>query len=148
MSKPSPGRHWIALACAAMAFAPAQAAPAIWRCGNSYSDRPCADGKPIETDEPPSVEQRRQADEATRRDMEAASRMQRERLRLEAGQVHRRAILIGPPPREAPTDIKPSRKKAKKKGLTPSDAFVASYANPDGKEKKKKKKTKAPAEGD
>ncbi|HSV61066.1 MAG TPA: hypothetical protein VLJ19_19405 [Variovorax sp.] len=77
--------------------------------------------------------------------MEAASRMQRERLRLEAAQAHQRAIVIGPAPREAPTDIKPAKKKAK--GLAAPDAFVASYPNPDAKEKKKKK-AKAPVDGD
>ena len=147
MSMLSLRRHWIALACAGIAIAQAQAAPGIWRCGNSYSDKPCADGKPIETDEPPGAERRRQADEATRRDTEAANRMQRERLRLEASQAHQRAIVIGPAaPREAPTDAKPGKKK-KEKRPTPSDAFVASYANPDLKEKKKKK-PRAPADGD
>ena len=147
--------HWIALACAAAASitAPALAAPTIWRCGNSYSDTPCEGAKPIEADAPPSAERRRQADEGTRRDMEAANRMQRERLRLEAEQSRRGAIVIGSPARgeaaraaPAPTLLKPG----KKKRLEKPDAFVASYANPDGNEKssnKKKKKPKAGADG-
>ena len=71
--------------------------------------------------------------------------MQRERLRLEAEQSRRRAVVIGPAPREAQTEIKPSKRK-KGEGLSSPDAFVASYASPDGKEKKKKK-AKAPADG-
>ncbi|MGR4869419.1 hypothetical protein ACIPRI_11185 [Variovorax sp. LARHSF232] len=151
--------HWIALACAAAAaaaVAQALAAPAttIWRCGNSYSDTPCEGARPIEADAPPSAERRRQADEGTRRDMEAANRMQRERLRLEAEHSRRGAVVIGAPARgeaaraaPAPTLLKPG----KKKRLEKPDAFVASYANPDGNEKrssnKKKKKPKAAADG-
>jgi hypothetical protein len=132
-------KHWGgALACAAIVLAQAQAAAGIWRCGNSYSDKPCADGKPIETDEAPGAQRRRQADEATRRDMQAASRMERERLRFEAEQSRQRAIVIGATQHEAPKAAKPSKKKK-------SEDFVASYANPDAKKKKKKK---APAEGD
>jgi hypothetical protein len=136
-------RHGIALACAVMAIAHAHAAPGIWRCGNSYSDAPCAEGKPIEADAPPSVERRREADEATRRDMAAAQRMQRERLRLEAEQRHRHAIVIAAPAAPPPAQPKPAS--AKKKKLAPSDAFVASYAGADAKDKpaKKKKKPKA-----
>ena len=147
--------HWIALAwvAAASIATPALAAPTIWRCGNSYSDAPCEGAKPIEADAPPSAERRRQADEGTRRDMEAANRMQRERLRLEAEQLRRGAIVIGAPARgeaaraaPTPTLLKPS----KKKRLEKPDAFVASYASPDGNEKsssKKKKKPKAAADG-
>ena len=146
--------RWIALACtAAAAGAQALAGPSIWRCGNSYSDMPCEGARAIEADAPPSAERRRQADEGTRRDMEAASRMQRERLRLEAEQSRRRAIVIGPPGREAaagasaaaPTLPKPAKRK---KSLQKPDAFVASYANPDADEKsRKKKKPKAAADG-
>ena len=150
--------HWIALACAVAAAAAAAqvlAAPdvTIWRCGNSYSDTPCEGARPIEADAPPSAERRRQADESTRRDMEAAAGMQRERLRLEAGQSRRGAIVIGAPARSeaaratpAPTLLKPG----KKKRLAKSDAFMASYASPDDDGKgssNKKKKPKAAAGG-
>jgi hypothetical protein len=145
--------RWIALACAAAAAAaatPALAGPTIiWRCGNSYSDLPCEGARSIEADVPaPSAERRRQADEGTRRDMEAANRMQRERLRLEAEQSRRGAIVIGSPASRAaaradpaPTQLKPG----KKKRLEKPDAFVASYGSPDGNEKsRKKKKQKKP----
>jgi len=130
----------IAWACAALATSHTFAAPAIWRCGNSYSDLPCEGGSQIgAAGATPSAEQRRQADEGTRKDQAAAQRMERERLHLEA-RAPRSAAVIAAPPREAKhaaapyTVVKPNRKKAVEK----ADAFVASSGRPPPKERSKK----------
>ena len=104
MSQPFRGRpaRSFALAVAAACLGCACGAPAsaaIFRCGNSYSDRPCDGAARIEAPEAPSAEQRRQADEGTRKDEAAAERMQRERLRLEASAAHRGAVILGPAPK-------------------------------------------------
>ena len=129
----------IVLACAACTHIPATAEPAIWRCGNAYSDRPCEGGKPLEPADQPSEAQRRQADEATRRDQAAAQRMERERLRLDAQPRH--GVVIGP---AAPKAGSPRSKLTDKKKLErpkKPDAFVASYGDPAAGKKKKKKKS-------
>ena len=133
---------WIALACAINTNPTAVAAPGIWRCGNSYADIPCQDGKHIGTQSPPSAEDRRRRDEDTRRDQAASERMQRERLELEAQPRH--AAVIGAPARDAPA-VKPQAGtpkpgKKKKNGAATPDAFVASYDDPNAKPAGKKKK--------
>ena len=133
---------WIALACAINTNSTAIAAPGIWRCGNSYANTPCEDGKHIGTPAPPSAEERRRRDADTRRDQAAAERMQRERLEREA--QPRRAAVIGAPKRETPAAkahagaLKPDKKK--KNGAAKPDAFVASYTDPNAKPAGKKKK--------
>jgi hypothetical protein len=54
---------------------------ATWRCGSTYTDQPCADGKPVVVDDPRSEADRRASVNATRR-MEAQSeKMERSRLK-------------------------------------------------------------------
>jgi len=128
---------------AAFSIGSAEAATSIWRCGNSYSDQPCAQGKAIEAEEAPSAERRRQADEGTRRDLAAAQAMERERLRLEAEQAKRRPLLIGSTEaRPAAAPKAEALPKAKKPRTTPKD-FTASYTVPGEKKEEKKKKSKS-----
>ncbi len=128
------------------------ASATVWRCGNSYSDTPCAGATAIEAPASPSAQQQRQADEATRKDQAAAQRMERERIRLEAAAAGRGAVIIGEPPRasrhvhEAAT-LTPVKKKTSGKARSSSirsGEFVASGPAPDSSSRKKKK-SKAPA---
>ena len=135
----------VAWACAALAASTITfAAPGIWRCGNnSYSDIPCEGGLPFSPNAPPSAQQREQADEATRKDQAAASRMQRERLQLESTAA-RNATVIGPAKSEpAPAASKskaskPSNKR-KKTGGPDDGTFVASSGKPEKEPKKPKR---------
>jgi hypothetical protein len=127
---------WIMLACVAGTSSPASsaiAAPAIWRCANSYSDTPCDGGRPIGPAAAPTAEQRRQADEGTRRDQTAADRMERERIRLDAQPRHG---VVMTAPGHAVVDatssaakLKPDKKKKAQRPQKP-EAFTASYSNP------------------
>ncbi|SFM89320.1 hypothetical protein [Variovorax sp. OV329] len=141
----------IAWGCAALAMSHtiAFAAPQVWRCaGNSYSDRPCEGGREFDANaSPPTVDQRRQADEGTRKDQAAATRMQRERQQLEAQQGQNGAVVIGPAPRDTAKPASPATvlKPSKKKKAEKPDTFAAS--GPDPKQATRKKKPGKSPEG-
>jgi hypothetical protein len=83
-------RRTIAIASIAMAAA-ANAAATTWRCGNTYTDQPCADGQALPMDAAPSTERVRDADAQTRKTQATAARMEAERLRRDRerpGVVH------------------------------------------------------------
>lgn len=86
--------------CLAPAFTPmgnpvfAQTMPGAWRCGNSYSDRPCEGGKALALDDARSNAQKRDADAATRRTQAAADQMEKERLRQERAAAGRQVTYI------------------------------------------------------
>ena len=141
---------WIALACVVTTSSSAIAAPGIWRCANSYSDSPCEGGRLIgPAAAAPSAEQRRQADEGTRRDQTAADRMaadrmERERIRLDAQPRHG-VVMAAPGHAEADTPSSAAKLKSekKKKAQRPQkpEAFVASYGGPADQPAGSKKKT-------
>lgn len=58
----------------------------IYKCGNSYSQTPCADGRTVDASDPRSPAQKAQADAATRRDARMADALEKSRLRDEARQ--------------------------------------------------------------
>ncbi|MDM0043308.1 hypothetical protein QTH91_02320 [Variovorax dokdonensis] len=156
-----PSRGW-----PARAFAPAIATliciaspiaqAAIWRCGNSYSDIPCPDAVRIDpSGTAPSAEQKREADEATRKNEAAAQRMERERLRLEAATVGRGATIIGEapkPPSSHKHELKtlgaaPMKKSGKARSRPGTEDFVATAETAESKSgKSSKKKSKAKTE--
>lgn len=133
----------LALACATLAATPSiDAAPTVWRCGNSYSHTPCEGASAVGDSLPePTAEQRRQADEGVRRDQAAAERMQHERLKLDA--QPRQAAIIGAPASDT-RHAEAIEPKARKKNprLKKPEAFVASYADPNAALPTKKKKKK------
>ena len=64
-------------------MAAAQPGTSTWRCGNTYSDRPCEGGRTVKVDDSRSDADRRAADEATRRNGERADALERTRLSQE-----------------------------------------------------------------
>jgi hypothetical protein len=70
-------------ASSAWAPATAQGAPATWRCGNTYTDQPCKDGKTLDVIDSRSDADRRAADSATRRIEQRADELERQRVKLE-----------------------------------------------------------------
>ena len=69
--------------CAYSAGVAAQDAAKTWRCGSTYSDRPCEGGKTVEVDDPRSDADRRAADAAARSASTNADKLERSRLSLE-----------------------------------------------------------------
>lgn len=93
-------RHTLRLlnAAAVLALGPfmaaAQPGQRIWRCGNHYTDQPCATGREIAPAERPTDDARADADAATRRTREQADAMARERERLESVAARRGPAVI------------------------------------------------------
>ena len=62
-------------------------AQAIYRCGNSYSQTPCAGGSVVDADDRRSAEQKAQTDAAAAQAGRQADRMEHERLARERAAV-------------------------------------------------------------
>ncbi len=78
----------VGFALALSAFA--GAAQTVYRCGDSYSQKPCAGSKEVDVDDTRSATQRTQTLQATQRDARAADALQKARLQEEAkpAQLH------------------------------------------------------------
>lgn len=74
---------WL-LALATAAGAGPAAAEEIYRCGDSYSQKPCPGGKLVQVEDARSASQKSQTDQAARRDAHAADAMEKARLKEEA----------------------------------------------------------------
>ena len=126
--------------CTGFGIAQAQDAPGgAWRCGSTYTDRPCAGGKALAFDAGPSADQVREAERSTRSTEAAADRMERERLRRERSAPSPLIHLAKP---NAVSPAEPAHPAAKKKkGRKEPDFFTA--AGPGTPKKKKAEKTDA-----
>jgi len=69
--------------CAYSAHATAQEPAKTWRCGSTYSDRPCEGGKTVKVDDPRSDADRRAAEAGARNNSKQADQMERSRLSQE-----------------------------------------------------------------
>lgn len=105
----------------------------VYKCGNSYSQTPCADGKILTVDDVRSAAQKQEADDAARRNVGLAKSMEQDRLAQEkmASSESRSkksspkltaAGRQNPPPAAPAHHLTP--KKANPKGKKPDD-FVA-----------------------
>ena len=112
-------------ACALWAPPAATAGTAAWRCGNTYSDQPCPDGKPLALGDMRGAGQKREADNSTREAQAAGDRLERERLRQEKAQAGRHATLIDSRPAAPKADADVDGAKKKKKGKKEPDHFSA-----------------------
>lgn len=65
----------------------------VYRCGNTYSQKPCADAVVVDVGDPRSAVQKAQADAETRREFTAANAMEKARLKEEAQMRSDRAKL-------------------------------------------------------
>lgn len=87
------GLAWVVLGSTA-------SAQTVWRCGaqgNSFSDRPCADGQALAKAPPPSAQAVQQAAEVARREALLAQRWRAERLAQEQDFLRARAAVQGTP---------------------------------------------------
>ena len=81
---------------------------AVYRCGNSYSQKPCTDATVVDVQDARTQEQKVQSDAAIRRDTATANSIQKTRLAEEAEQRAAQTKLAAaqskkasPPPNEA-----------------------------------------------
>lgn len=58
--------------------------PPVYRCGSSYSQSPCADGRAVDVDDSRNAEQRAEAARVSAEAKQSATRMERDRLAEEA----------------------------------------------------------------
>lgn len=58
-------------------------AQTTYKCGNIYSETPCADGKVVATDDKRTDDQKRQADASTARAQAAAGELEKDRIARE-----------------------------------------------------------------
>jgi hypothetical protein len=111
-------------------------AQTVWRCGSYYSQKPCAEGVAVQTDDARSAAQASEAGAAARRDARTAAAMEKSRLALEAKASP--AAIIGLPAaktqRTAADEGPRKKKRGKKKAEANPDLFTA--VTP-GSEKKK-----------
>ena len=102
----------------------ATAAENIYKCGTSYSQTPCADGKVLIIEDTRDAEQKKVVDANTRRDAKLANDMKKERLAQErtnrSAPTERKShsktpdgAVIAVAPAPAPTTITPKRIKPK-----------------------------------
>lgn len=95
-----PFRVLCLLACVAGWSIPA-AGQTVWRCGDSYSQKPCPGGKEVSAEDPRDSGQRAQTSSAARRDAKLADEMEKARLKQEAKAA---PAYIPPPKAEDPAD--------------------------------------------
>ncbi|MEO5672385.1 MAG: hypothetical protein ABIR26_16990 [Ramlibacter sp.] len=111
-------------------------AEAIYRCGNSYSQKPCPDGKMVNADDARSSSQRADTTQAAQRDAKAADVMEKARLKEEG----KPAQVSMPPPKAAETPAPRVKPVSKGKMKKPDEFTAVAPKNPDDAAKKKKKK--------
>lgn len=95
-----PFRVLCLLACVAGWSIPA-AGQTVWRCGDTYSQKPCPGGKAVQAEDSRDPGQRAQTSSAARRDAKLADEMEKARLKEEAKAA---PAYIPPPKAEGPAD--------------------------------------------
>ena len=132
----------VVTACTLAAMQPA-AAQNVYRCGDTYSQRPCAGGTLVPTDDARSDAQRAEARAAAQKNGKAADAMEKARLKEEA----KPAQAYMPPPASEPVaeEKKPVAmvKPKKPQYFTASAPRKPGEAAAKKKSKPKKKKTAA-----
>lgn len=106
-----------ALLAAALPWAAGQT---VYRCGSSYSQEPCAGGKPVDVTDKISAADAARSARGARADAQRADAMEKARLAQEKNAP--RAIVMGAPPTEPSPAQDAKGKKKKKAGETPFTA--------------------------
>lgn len=103
----------LALLVWAAAAGVAQAQDRVWRCGNSYSQQPCAAALPVDVDDARTDAQRLAALRVVARDQQTADTLARERRQRDSAAGRQGAAHIGGRAASAPE--KTARPKAPRK---------------------------------
>lgn len=92
-----------AVVVAAIAHATAAVAQPVYRCGDSYSQRPCPGGTVVQAEDERSAAQRAQTRQAAQRDAKTADAMEKARLKEEAKAAP--ALILAKPEQAAPKQL-------------------------------------------
>lgn len=136
-----PFRVLCLLACVAGWSIPA-AGQTVWRCGDTYSQKPCPGGKAVEAEDARDAGQRAQTSSAARRDAKLADEMEKARLKEEAKAA---PAYIPPPKSEDPAD-QGDRTRSMAVAKKPAHFTAVSPKKP-GEAKPAKKAAKAKKQG-
>lgn len=95
-------------------------AQTVYRCSDSYSDKPCPSAKTLEVSDKRSAAQKKDADKITQHEQQAAKTLEKERLQAEAAS-QRNSPLAAPtsPTKPAPAETKKIHKIRSYKEATP-----------------------------
>jgi hypothetical protein len=130
MSQPARYLFFSGVLCVASSFAAGQT---TYKCGNSYSETPCVDGKAVAAGDKRTDEQKREADETTSRQKKAAGQFETDRIaqekreakalreadaavivekpKPEARKLSKLTLLKPPKPPKPPKPVKAAKKK-------------------------------------
>lgn len=81
MSQPRALAAWLSVVL--LALCPGGRAETIFRCGNSYSQTPCAGAAQINVDDARDPARKKEVDDATQRDAKLAKELEQERLKAQ-----------------------------------------------------------------
>jgi hypothetical protein len=128
----------IGVLCTALGWgapAAAQGMQGIYRCGDTYSQQPCAGGKLVAASDSRSATQKAQTDEATKRDARAADAMEKARIKEEA-----RPVPVGMPlPKQDAASKGGKKPEPKAKAKKKPEHFTAVAPKKPGEEPARKK---------
>ncbi len=122
--------RWLALLLPLLAQA--ALSQTVYRCGpegRSYSQAPCADGKPLTVDDPRSATQQQAAREVAAGDAARAQKLSDERRQREAD-AQRQAAGFTTSPTQAASAPARKPKKTKKSQAAPEQDFTATSRAP------------------
>jgi hypothetical protein len=139
-------QHLVLTTIAALSVCHGASAQQVYRCGNSYSQTPCAGAVAINTDDPRTNEQRAEAkqgltsDKALAKDLEATRRkdesMALAQVKAAQGSLNKKVGATKPVPKKAA-----SKKAGNTRTVTLRDKEPEFFTATDGATTKKKKTT-------
>ena len=97
-----------------------------YRCGNSYSATPCADGTAIDSSDPRTTAQQKAAIASTQRQQAQASALEKDRLKKETKQAQQPTSTTS----KAPATNEALPKQQQKPQRKPPEYFTAKDATP------------------
>jgi hypothetical protein len=120
-------------------------AQTTYKCGNSYSETPCVDGKAVTTEDKRTDSQKSQADETNIRQRKAANKFEKDRIAQEKRDAKALrdagpATIIGKPGPEVRKQSKATQIKVPKPIKAPKAAKPAKVSKKKPAEKPAKKK--------
>lgn len=121
-------RFFLALLAVAPTAVPSQP---IYRCGNAYSQTPCANAVVVKADDARTPDQKAQTDAATAQAARLAERMERDRMASE----HRPGLAGNRPASVKAASASGPRSKSKSKSKSPPPDYFTAAARPDEKKK-------------
>ena len=128
-----PGTRISLALCLALGVPAASAQPAVYRCGQSYQQAPCAQGRPLAVDDARSESQQREAQAAARDEARLGARLERERQARERATHPQSAIGIGAKPSAAGASAPKAKAKKRHKPGSMADQredFIALEPGP------------------